>query len=816
MQPSIKWGTDYARLWGFNKRSGVTTINDPDFTDYPAFHFNELQGDAYGQPGNEYMHTWWTRNNIFPLNSPIDDWSIAYTAVDNSELSHNNIGVFDSTDYTSPKYKTDNSDLQQIAFISGTRYIVNINDDHGARPRFAGVPQFPVPPYNNNLYVYSPGAAGSEPNPSTFDLSQTNFNGYATTIRSFGVKSWFLEIRVSTVFIGGSGDSPLPNASYSLKEYLAFSQSVKEANPISRAFARCYGRSSTTGTYGYQAEDFWQLYPVLSEPFSGNGVNNIYCHFNLLCSLIPNTNPVELPLFGLPIDRKIFSDNAVYTTPQSGFLDFFYGYDRISGVTNITADNCVFYMAPTSENIEYLRKCCAAYGLFFCESIITSDNKDLAGGALEANNGRWLHNDMFLGIIEDTGYTQGRYTRGMQNGMQTQFNWTDSTESIYDPDVPPTPPSPYDTRTVFNEIGNIASLTRRYALTAAAVEELGSELWQISADLINQIQNDEWNKYTAEVLDTFLVNDPLSCIVSLQKYPMSLPEQSGPVHVKLGKAETNIEANITSATTHTYAFTPQLIQPKYGNSFLDYEPYTHMELYVPFCGTISLDPRDYLGHYLNIRLVVDFTTGTCVAYVMSDDLVIDTINGSLAVSIPVTGIDSTTLAANITNGIINTRNARYSHIFTTLGKIASPRGILSNISNVWGSAEAILTSEENARAAEYSLSHQTAPPHTIGSASPVGSWAIDFSARLLIYYPTGEVIDNSKQYLAFNDAVLYRYMDQVGIATIDPVENVGTKYRGLVAATAPILENMTTAAGEPATDPELQLIARALEEGIII
>jgi hypothetical protein len=814
MLPSVRWGTDYVRLFGANIRSGASDINDPDFTAYPAFHFNQLTGSAVGQNSNPYMHTWFIKENKFPLNQPIDDWSIAYTAVDNSELSHNNIGVFDSADYTSPKYKNDNSEQQKIAFINNLRYCVNIND-HGARPRWAGVPQFPKPPYSNNLYVYSPGATGTTPDPVTMDLSQVNYNGYATTIRSFGIKTLFLEIRVSTAFIGGSGDSPLPNDSYSLKEYIAMTQQARNANPISRAFARIYVRNSTSGTYDYNATDFFKLYPVLSSPFAGDGLSSIYCHFNLITAELNPNVTLELPLFGIPVERSTF-ENMVYITPQSGFLDFFYGWDKISGVKSRDTDSCIFYMLPTEENIEYLRKCCAAYGLFFCESIITSDNKDLSGGALEANNGRWLHNDMFLGIIEDNGYTQGRYTRGLQNGMQTQFNWTDSSESIYDPDIPPTPPSPYDDHTVFNDIGNIASLTRRYALTAAAVEELGSELWTISADLINNIQNDEWNKYTAEVLDTFLVNDPLSCIVSLQKYPMSLPEQSGPVHVKLGKAETNIEANITSATTHTYAFTPQLIEPKYGNSFLDYEPYTHMELYVPFCGTISLDPRDYLGHYLNIRLVVDFTTGTCVAYIMSDDLVIDTVNGSLAVSIPVTGIDSTTLAANITNGIINTRNARYSHIFGTLGKIASPRGILSNISNVWGSAEAILSSEENARAAEYSLSHQTAPPHTIGSASPVGSWAIDFSARLLIYYPTGEVIDNSKQYLAFNDAVLYRYMDQVGIATIDPVDNVGSKYRGLIAATAPVLENMVTATGEPATDPELQLIARALEEGIII
>ena len=811
MQPSSTWGTPTGYYLGLNTRSGASDLTNPDFSNYPAFILGINNTFPLSDKGivQSFIET-----DTLQLNAPITDWSIAYTAVDNPDLGQNNVGVY-LNDPDTPSYMTDPDGIAKIAFLSSYSYTTILDNIRVNIPEFTQFTlDFWAPPYSSSRKIWSPDAA---PKSGSSDMGQVyqnaNYNGYANIVYSFGIKSLFLEIRIDTVNINTKEVNH-----YSLKEYDALTAAQKAEKPISKAYALVYRRADINGIYSFASGDHRDNFRlILSEPLHGaNDGGGVYDYYINTAAYIGLIEPLILPIFG---NYKDDITDIRYNITENA-ANLFYGCNMVDNIIDSHADaydRYKFYvMQGTDDNIEWIRKTCAAYGLFFCEDINTSDNKDLSSSELEANNGRWLHNDMYLGIIEDNGYTQGRYTRGLQNGMQTQFNWTDSTESIYDPDVPPTPPSPYDTRTVFNDIGNIASLTRRYALTAAAVEELGSELWTISADLINNIQNDEWNKYTAEVLDTFLVNDPLSCIVSLQKYPMSLPEQSGPVHVKLGKAETNIEANITSATTHTYAFTPQLIQPKYGNSFLDYEPYTHMELYVPFCGTISLDPRDYLGHYLNIRLVVDFTTGTCVAYVMSDDLVIDTVNGSLAVSIPVTGIDSTTLAANITNGIINTRNARYSHIFGTLGKIASPRGILSNISNVWGSAEAILSSEENARAAEYSLSHQTAPPHTIGSASPVGSWAIDFSARLLIYYPTGEVIDNSKEYLAFNDAVLYRYMDQVGIATIDPVDNVGGKYRGLVAATAPVLENMVTASGEPATDPELQLIARALEEGIII
>ena len=811
MQPSADWGTDYARLWGFNKRAGVSTITDPDFTDYPAFHFNELQGDAYGQPGNAYMHTWWTKNDIFPLNQPITDWSCAYTGVNSTELSHTNIGVFDSTDFTSPKYKTDNTDIQQIAFITGTRYNVNIND-HGARPRWAGVPQFPVAPYSNNLYVYSPNAAGKEPNPSTFDLSQTNFNGYATTIRSFGIKSWFLEIRVSTVFIGGESDSPLPNPSYTLKEYLAITQTIRDVNPISRAYARCYGRNSTAGTYGYQAEDLWQLYPVLSAPFSGNGVNNIYCYFNLLCSLITNTNNVELPLFGIPVDRSTFY-NRIYTTPQSGFLDFFYGYDHISGVTDITTDNCVFYMLPTEENIEYLRRCCAGYGLFFCDDHIADDDTNLAGGSAELT--RWTNSSMMLGTIEEDGYTRGNYTRGADNANARQFNWTDSTESTYNPDIPPIPSeNEYSRQTNWNLVGDLTTLTKRYVLNAAAVQHLGRELWTISSDLIDDGQGGiDYNNLNDKILDSFLTQNPIDCIVDLRRYPMEIPKADSCL-LKLGKYETIVGGYTMEKTVYNYLFElRQPIYPLFGDSFIDYEPYTHFELYIPFCGTVSIEPADILGRKLAVQLVVDFTTGTATAYVMSDNLVIKSAQGQIAIDIPVSGIQSVTAASQISNAIIDARVAKAGEI-GAVGNLASVSGITKMLTNPFQTGAQISQAQWQQDRADYNLTHQNIPPHTIGAASSAASWAIDLNCRLIIYYPTGEVIREANP-PEFILQKLAEYGHTTGFSCC--MTGQLKDFLGLTVGINADLNGIRTNNGiRPATLQELQLLEAALEEGVIL
>lgn len=820
MQPSANWGTDYVRLWGFNKRAGVSTITDADFTNYPAFHFNELQGSAFGQPGNAYMHTWWTKNEIFPLNQPITDWSCAYTGVDSTELSHTNIGVFDSTNFTNPKYKTDNTDIQQIAFITGTRYNVNIAD-HGARSHSLGTPQFPAPPYNNSLYVYSPNATGKEPNESTFDLSDTNFNGYATTIRSFGVKSWFLEIRVSTVFIGGENDSPLPNASYSLKEYLAFTQHERDVNPISRAFARCYGRNSTTGTYGYQTEDYWGLYPVLSTPFSGNGITNIYCHFNLLCSLINNLNPVELPLFGLPIDRKLTGDNKVYIEPQSGFLDFFYGYDRITGVKAVNTESCIFYMLPTDENIEYIRRCCAAYGLFFCDDIVADDETDFSGGSSELT--RWTHNDMYLGIIEDDGYTRGNYTHGIDNARARQFDWIDSTDSTYNPDVPPIPTeNEYSHATVFNTIGDLATLTKRYVLNDSDVQLLGTELFKVTDDIFTQYS--DMKDYVPKINSAFLTNNPLDCIVSLQKYPIEIPKAATPENIRLGSIQTNAIGYKFDAPCLTFLFGGKKIFPRFGNSFLDYNPFTRFEIYVPFCGTVDLNPSDILNRVLNVELIVDMSTGTCTGYIESDDLVIETVNGNLAIDIPVSGIDAATVNANLNNAAVNARTA-FNNKRANSGLMSVSNNVgITDVLQPWkwgGKATSMVASSLNsgyaAQKANYDLMHTQAPVHVIGSVSPVGAWAIDLNCRVLAYYPTGNIFDRDGDGLpVFSANKLAQFGALQGFATAE-TGNLN-QYKGLTIAIEPRYTNMRT---NSATNPralsadELDLITAALSEGII-
>lgn len=56
--------------------------------------------------------------------------------------------------------------------------------------------------------------------------------------------------------------------------------------------------------------------------------------------------------------------------------------------------------------------------------------------------------------------------------------------------------------------------------------------------------------------------------------------------------------------------------PMFYKTAFDYNPYSKDELYLPYCGYVSLDPDEVQGHTLKIKYHVDCMTGDCIAFVI--------------------------------------------------------------------------------------------------------------------------------------------------------------------------------------------------------
>lgn len=392
----------------------------------------------------------------------------------------------------------------------------------------------------------------------------------------------------------------------------------------------------------------------------------------------------------------------------------------------------VTYIEYNSENMEEIRKAAASFGLFFTEK---------AGSYFSTNPDKWTDIDMFCGVLDNNGIGYGEYTRGTQNRNNAIYNYTSSQESPYTPGGGGgTDPNTYSLTTGFNSLSGGASATQRYVLNDSNVRQLLTDLWTIT----HTIADVDYDKFDYKILDSFLVTDPINSIVSLKRYPFNIPHTFSPnkTHVNLGKNQGEALGYLTYNVFNSVQFAGVSIYPKFGKSFLDYSPYTEYELYIPFCGTVKLDPGEILDHVLSVRMQIDLISGVCIAYIMADSLVIETVTGSVAADMQVAGTDAATADAAIQNAVINHTTARTNKEVAMVTPY-TPGGIMGELSNPSKQAGAIENAKTNLEKANYDITHINTPVHTMGTAGGLSSWIQEFNCRLMIYYPEGDAIDSS-------------------------------------------------------------------------
>lgn len=793
-----------------NKRTGTSSITDQDYTDFQPFAFMSRELLPPSPNVNTVCLQKLYSLGMCQLNEPLDG-SICYVGMYNSDLPQLNIGVFYAGDtQDEPTFKTDNTQIQSFFLYSNLELFGYFQPTNQYMPNGMLVkPSYSSGTPSKYLNWSDDGYTGTGYNTDVDSMKQYNTNLKIDPVLKFGVKSLFLVIYV--VYISSLDGSGQPiSTQTTLNDYLngvGHDDTWKTQHPVMCAYAVPFIRRNINGEYNSQVisgADICPAFTLSLNGIDGDTEHNIIQYMSATKGAAYSNTPDScFPIYGNITPKQ-------YNIPYAGSTEFsapiYLGIDH--GEYKKAPNNDIYWFEldlTDPDNVEYLMRGCAAYGLFFADDYYT-----LAQSGRDID--RWIDNNMCCGTIDENGRTNGDYTRGLQNMLQRQFDWSDSTESPFDPLLPPEPENTYSTQTVFNQIGDLTTMTHRYVLEAGAVENLGTALWTITSDLT--IGQTDYSELNQKILDTFQSSNPIDCIVSLQRYPMNIPKADSTL-VKLGNYETVIPAHTMEKTVYVYLFEMKnKILPLFYDSFLDYEPYTHFELYVPFCGTTSIEPADILNRKLAVQLVVDFTTGTCTGYIMSDNLVIKTVNGQIAIDIPVSGLQQITAASQINNAIATAAAAQKQEIAATLGTV-SISGITSLILNPVKTLTNGQIAQINAQKAEYDLQHQNIQPHIIGAATSAAAWAIDLNCRLLIYYPTGEVITDTNP-PAMKGQKLAEYGHTIGFACC--LTGQLQDFSGLTVAVNADLNGITTngLTARPATAQELQMLEAALNEGIII
>lgn len=230
--------------------------------------------------------------------------------------------------------------------------------------------------------------------------------------------------------------------------------------------------------------------------------------------------------------------------------------------------------------------------------------------------------NIYLGEIDDKGYATLKFINGkdlyVYEGNNKHGN---TTNENYDPGkVPDTDDEDEldDSEITINANGN--SFIKWFAVT-------GQNLLQLI------------NAFESENVPAGFV--PLDHIVGVYQTPFNIPDYSNCgslTNIFVGKYDTNVQGMplLNQGNYSTTGFiASKYIEPTHNN-FLDYEPYTSLSIYLPYCGSCNLDANLFVGKTVNVEYYFDIFSGDVIANVYANKTLYKTLSGNFTISQPIT------------------------------------------------------------------------------------------------------------------------------------------------------------------------------------
>lgn len=151
------------------------------------------------------------------------------------------------------------------------------------------------------------------------------------------------------------------------------------------------------------------------------------------------------------------------------------------------------------------------------------------------------------------------------------------------------------------------------------LQSLANYMWSDFFDV------DTWKKLFA---------NPMDAILGLHIIPCS-PGYSGNKEVKVGGKRTGVSMDYTTIRYHEVSMGTCTVPKKWG-SYLDYNPYTKVSIFLPYIGFRDLDTDDVMDRTLALQYIVDILTGACVAELRCGSDVLYSWEGNCANPVPIT------------------------------------------------------------------------------------------------------------------------------------------------------------------------------------
>lgn len=400
--------------------------------------------------------------------------------------------------------------------------------------------------------------------------------------------------------------------------------------------------------------------------------------------------------------------------------------------TNSSYTTASTYYVGDMDIVEYAKKQAAYIGLPFADNLSSVTNTVI--------DDHMTDDHMYLPLFDDNGYTTGEYKSGSAAAALPQSTWGSNWQegNKWDGSDYET----FDLQTVINPNPAAAynPFLFNYKITA-------NDLYNLRVYLYNTVAPSATEE---ELYQKFLTNDPIKCIVNCVAYPFDIEATSSYGYVIMGNVESAVQGYSVDKLTTVIDMGSLKYVDKFKN-FLSYEPYCTALLYIPYHGYTEILPSQYVGHTISVKCLIDLPTGSSIALVYRDGLVIKSLNGQIGSSIQISAIDTATYSAAVfqaTNGYKQAKTAANVGYGTAMlgvigGAAAMAGGIATlNIGMAAGGFAAAIGSggkmanlPNQLEAAEYQLNHVQVPFETAGTSSPKTSMANEQVCRLIITRP---------------------------------------------------------------------------------
>lgn len=551
------------------------------------------------------------------------------------------------------------------------------------------------------------------------------------------------------------------------------------------------------------------------------------------------TSPV-IPGNGLVINYTTTAGSAYTVSPSSGNIPFILGTtvrvdgtrqladitygDRYKGCTvcagrnhvaiiksssNQWVQRPVWFDAPQDPQMfrDTVHKMMSYLGVMWADEI----------GGIETGD-----TPVYIGVIDDNGLTTGVFQRVTTPDDIKQLasdDWIN--DNTYDPAS--IDPNTYTDTMPTGQAPPVQSCNRYYALNKTNI----GRLYEGLLNTLSSVPTGEMEDY---LLSHFATSSPIDLLNSLKWLPFDFVrffDTSGehtifigglPLHDNDGNAVTGYrarEATEFSITKHIGNFN---LFRHFGD-FRDFEPYTGVDVYIPFCTPISVKPSMCMGHDIAVQISIDIITGNITGRLRLDStmgIIIGTTSGNCAIDLPISGVDTATYNNAMYQAVQNAKSAdrglAAAYIGAVTGGASSITGAFDAVDKkhptppagmAVGAADTAVNSTfatvnawQNKINADYQLSHVPVPYHNIS--------AVNSALAMLQPLHTYVIISRPVMLPGYND----KYGHTTGYATI---------YNG----TLDNLSGLTVCAsadlsGIPATAEEKEMISAALKSGVYL